>query len=177
MRKLTAALAATLTLASLGVFAQAQLKIAVVDTMRVANECKEGKSIQAALKAFHDQKQAQITAKETELKALEEQVKDPKISADKKDDLRAKFNSKMYEYQAYAKAAQDEMEARSQKMQAEFQQKLAGVITQYAQSKGLSLVLEKGICLYNAETLDATSDVIAAMNQAYPGTGTGTSGK
>jgi outer membrane protein len=169
MRKwATFAVGATLCLVTAGVFAQA--KIAVVDTARVANECKEGKKIQATLKAFHDQKQAEISAKETELKALEEKSKDPKISDDKKEDIRSQFNQKMYEYQAFAKAAQDEMDTRTQKMQQDFQQKLAGVITKYAQTKGLSLVVEKGICLYNADALDVTDDIIAAMNQAYPGT-------
>ncbi len=169
MRKwVTFAVAAALSLVTAGVFAQA--KIAIVDTGRVANECKEGKKIQTALKGFHDQKQGEITAKESELKALEERSKDPKISDDKKDEVRNQFNQKMYEYQAFAKAAQDEMDGRTQKMQQEFQQKLAGVISKYAQSKGISLVVEKGICLYNAEALDSTDDVIAAMNQAYPGT-------
>lgn len=169
MRKwATFAIATTLTLATAGIWAQA--KIAIVDTARVANDSKEGKRIQAALKSYHDQKQSEISAKETELKGLEEKTKDPKMSDDKKDEVRNQFNQKVYEYQAFAKAAQDEMESRSQKMQAEFQQKLAGVISKYSQSKGISLVVEKGICLYNADALDITDDVIAAMNQAYPGT-------
>jgi outer membrane protein len=169
MRKLIpVALAALCSLASLGVMAQA--KIAVVDTMRVAGESKYGLKIQSQLKSFHDQKQGEITTREADLKALEEKAKDPKISDDKKDELRSQFNQKMYEYQAFAKAAQDEMEARSQKMQADFQEKLQGVIGQYAQSKGYAMVLEKSICLYNAEALDITQEVIAALNQAYPGT-------
>jgi outer membrane protein len=169
MRKwATFAIATTLTLATAGLWAQA--KIAVVDTMKVANESKEGKKIQATLKAFHDQKQGEITTREADLKALEEKSKDPKISEDKKDEIKNQFNQKMYEYQAFAKAAQDEMESRSQKLQADFQQKLSGVIDKYSQSKGYSLVVEKGICLYNADALDITDDIIAAMNQAYPGT-------
>ena len=168
MRKFTTLLAAAaFTLTGLSLFAQA--KIAVVDTMRVANDCKEGKKIQSVLKAFHDQKQSEITAKETALKALEEQAKDPKISEERKDELRTQFNNKLYEYQAFAKASQDEMEAKTQKLQGEFQEKLARVIQSYAEAKGVSLVVEKGICLYNADTLEATADIVAAMNQAYPG--------
>ena len=122
----TLAVAATLTLVSAAAFAQAQQKIAVVDMMKVANECKEGKKIQATLKDYHDKKQGEISAKEADLKALEDKSKDPKISDAAKDDLRNQFTQKMYEYQAFAKAAQDEMESRSQKMQHEFQGKLAG---------------------------------------------------
>jgi outer membrane protein len=168
MRKFaTAAIATTLCLVTAGLWAQA--KIAVVDTVKVATQCKEGKKIQATLKSFHDQKQTDITAKEAELKALEEKTKDPKISDDKKDEARNLFNQKMYEYQAYAKAAQDEMDSRTQKAQSDLQQKMAGVIEKYAQAKGFALVVEKSICLYNAEALDVTDDVIAAMNQAFPG--------
>ena len=62
MRKwATVLLAAALTLTGLSLFAQA--KIAVVDTMKVANESKEGKKIQASLKAYHDQKQAECRAR------------------------------------------------------------------------------------------------------------------
>ena len=169
MRKWAAfAVAATLSLVTAGAFAQA--KIAVVDTGRVASESKEGKKIQATLKAFHDQKQAEISAKESELKALEDRGKDPKISDDKKEEARNQFTQKMYEYQAFAKAAQDEMDGRQQKLQQDFQQKIVVVINKYAQSKGVSLVVEKGICLYTADALDSTDDVIAAMNVAYPGT-------
>ena len=169
MRKLfTSTLVAVLAFTAIGVFAQA--KIAVVDTMKVADQSKLGKQIQAELKAYHDKKQQEISAKEATLKSLEEKAKDPKISEDKKDEIKSEFNQKMYEYQAYAKAAQDDMQQRGQKIQQEFQVKLGKVIAQYAQSKGLSVVVEKGICLYNAEALDITPEIINAMNQAYPGT-------
>jgi outer membrane protein len=165
----TLAVAATLTLVSAAAFAQAQQKVAVVEMMKVANECKEGKKIQATLKDYHDKKQGEINAKEADLKALEDKSKDPKISDASKDDLRNQFTQKMYEYQAFAKAAQDEMESRSQKLQQEFQTKLAGVIAKYAQSKGISMVVEKSVTLFSADSLDITADVIAEMNKAYPG--------
>jgi outer membrane protein len=165
----TIAIATTLTLVSAGAFAQAQTKIAVLDTMKVANESKEGKKIQATINDYHDKKQAEISTKEADLKALEDKSKDPKISDEKKDEIRNQFTQKMYEYQAFAKAAQDEMEGRSQKLQNEFQGKLAGVIAKYAQAKGISMVVEKGICLFNADSLEVTADIIVEMNKAYPG--------
>ncbi|MFZ5984176.1 MAG: OmpH family outer membrane protein [Acidobacteriota bacterium] len=162
-----AALVGALSLLTVGLMAQT--RIAVVDAMKVANESKEGKKIQGVLKGVHDQKQSEINSKEADLKALEEKAKDPKISQEKRDEIQSQFTQKMYEYQAFAKAATDEMENRTQRMQEEFQEKLNRVLTQYAQSKGISLVVEKGICLYNADALDITTEVIAAMNQAYPG--------
>ena len=170
MRKLfTTGLATALCLIATGLFAQQSTKIGIVDTMKIANESKEGKRIQASLKAFRDQKQNEITSKEAELKALEEKIKDPKFADDKKDEYRSQYNEKMYQYQAFAKASQDEMESRTEKQQQEFQGKLQGVISKYAQAKGYSLLIEKGICLFNADALDATAEVIAEMNKAYPG--------
>lgn len=163
-----ASLFGALSLLSVG--ALAQTRIAVVDAMKVANDCKEGKRIQSILKGVHDQKQNQITQREAELKALDEKAKDPKISPEKKDEIQSQYTQKMYEYQAFTRAASEEMEGRTQKMQEEFQEKLSRILTQYAQSKGISLVVEKGICLYNADALDITQEVIAAMDQAYPGT-------
>lgn len=170
MRKwATVTIGATLTLLSAAVFAQAQVKVAVIDVGKVANESKEGKKIQSTLKEYHDKKQGEITTKEADLKALEDKSKDPKLSDDKRDEIRNQFTQKMYEYQAFAKASQDEMEGRSQKMQNDFQQKLQGVIAKYAQAKGISIVVEKGITLFNADSLEITADVIAEMNKAYPG--------
>jgi outer membrane protein len=162
-------LAAALCLAATGLFAQASTKVGIVDTMKIANESKEGKRIQSTLKTYRDQKQNEINSKEAELKALEEKIKDPKFADDKKDEYRSQYNEKMYQYQAFAKAAQDEMEGRTEKMQGEFQGKLQQVIAKYAQAKGFSLIVEKQICLYNADTLDITADVIGEMNKAYPG--------
>jgi outer membrane protein len=168
-KRITLALVAALCLAATSLFAQQSTKIGIVDTMKIANESKEGKRIQSSLKAYRDQKQNEINSKEAELKALEEKIKDPKFADDKKDEYRQQYNEKMYAYQAFAKAAQDEMEGRTEKMQGEFQGKLQQVIAKYAQAKGFSLIVEKGICLYNADTLDVTPDVIAEMNKSYPG--------
>lgn len=169
MRKfLIVGLAAALCLAATTLFAQST-KIGIVDTMKIANDSKEGKRIQSSLKTYRDQKQNEINSKEAELKALEEKIKDPKFADDKKDEYRVQYNEKMYAYQAFAKSAQDEMEGRTEKMQGEFQGKLQQIIAKYAQAKGFSLIVEKGICLYNADTLDVTPDVIAEMNKAYPG--------
>lgn len=170
MRKLyIPVLVAALCLAATSLFAQQATKIGIVDTMKIANESKEGKRIQASLKTFRDQKQNEITSKEAELKALEEKIKDPKFAEDKKDEYRSQYNEKMYQYQAFAKASQDEMESRTERQQQDFQGKLTQLISKYAQAKGFHLIIEKGICLFNAEALDVTGDVIAEMNKAYPG--------
>ncbi len=152
-----------------GVYAQAQVKIAVVDTMRIANDSEEGKRAHTALKAYHEQKQAEITAKESELKALEEKIKDPKFAEEKKEEYRTLYNQKLYEYQAFARASQDDMDARTQKQQGEFQAKLAEVIDRYAAANGYHLVLEMGLLLFNAESLDLTNTIMQEMNRAYPG--------
>jgi len=153
----------------IGIYAQAQVKIGVVDTLRIANESEEGKRAHTALKAYHEQKQGEITAKESELKALEEKIKDPKFAEEKKDEYRSLYNQKLYEYQAFARAAQDDMDTRTQKQQGEFQQKLEEVIRRYASANGYHLILEMGLCLFNAESLDLTNVIMEEMNRAYPG--------
>lgn len=169
MRKLsTVTLGLVLALVTANLFAQA--KIAVVDPDRIMDESKEGKRIQAQLKVFYDQKQGEITAREAEIKALEEKLKDPKYADDKKEEWRATFNQKFYEYQAFAKAAQEEMENRQNKNLADLQTKVNGIVTKYAAAKGVSVVLVKRLCVYSADALDITTDVIAEMDKAFPGT-------
>jgi Skp family chaperone for outer membrane proteins len=169
MRKLTM-IGLTVGIALMtGIYAQAQVKIGVVDTLRIANDSEEGKRAHAALKVYHEQKQVEITAKESELKALEEKIKDPKFAEEKKDEYRSLYNQKLYEYQAFARASQEDMDARTQKQQAEFQKKLEEVINRYAVANGYHLVLEMGLCLANADSLDLTNTIMQEMNQAYPG--------
>ncbi len=168
MRKsLTAGFALALSLVAASAFAQ--LKIAVVEPDRIMDESKEGKRIQAQLKSYHDQKQNEITAKEAEIKVLEEKLKDPKYAEDKKEEWRAAFNQKVYEYQAFAKAAQEEMENKQNKALSELQNKVNAVVTKYAAAKGFSLVFVKRLVVYNAEALDITTEIVAEMDKAYPG--------
>ncbi|MEJ2367232.1 MAG: OmpH family outer membrane protein, partial [Acidobacteriota bacterium] len=72
-----------------------------------------------------------------------------------------------------AKSAQDEWNNRKQRLQQKFAEEAQSVITAYAKTKGYSIILEKQICLYNADALDITNEVIRAMNAKYPGTGSG----
>lgn len=168
MRKLlTVGFGLALALVTANLFAQA--KIAVVDPERIMDQSREGKRIQTTLKTFHDQKQGEITAREAEIKALEEKLKDPKYAEDKKEEWRATFNQKVYEYQAFAKAAQEEMEARQGKALGELQDKVNAVVNKYAAAKGFSLVLVKRLCVYSSDALDITGDIVVEMDKAYPG--------
>ena len=169
MRKFLVIFSAMLfSMISVSLFAQ-QLKIAVVDPQQIIEKSKEGQRIKITLQGFFDGKQTEINAKETELKTLDEKIKDPKIADDKKDDMRAQFQQKLYEAQAYAKASQDEMDQRSAKMKQEFGDKLDGVVQKYAASKGFSFIIEKNLCLFASPALDVTADIIVEMDKAYPG--------
>ena len=161
--------ALVISLISVSVFSQ-QLKIAVVDPQSIIEKSKEGQRVKSELQSFFDKKQGEINAKESELKALDERIKDPKIADDKKDELRSQFQQKLYEAQAFAKASQDDMDSRSGKMKDEFGKKLDDIIQKYAKSKGYSLIIEKNLCLFASDALDVTSDIVAEMDKAYPGT-------
>jgi outer membrane protein len=156
-----------ISMVSLSIFAQA--KIAVVNPQQIIEKSKEGQRIKSFLQTFFDSKQTDISAKEAELKALDEKIKDPKIADDKKEDMRAQFQQKLYEAQAFAKSSQDEMDQKSAKMKEDFGTKLDEVVKKYAASKGLSLVVEKNLCLYASDALDVTTDIIGEMDKAYPG--------
>jgi len=47
---------------------------------------------------------------------------------------------------------------------------LIEIIQRYAKSKGYSLIIEKNLCLFASDALDVTTDIIAEMDKAYPGT-------
>ncbi len=169
MRKTIAVLlTVVVSMLTVSVFSQ-QIKIAVIDPQVIIEKSKEGQRIKGLLQSFFDLKQSELKAKESDLKMLDEKIKDPKIAEDKKDDLRSEFQQKYYEAQALAKSAQDDMDARSAKMKDEFGAKLDAVIKKYAAAKGYSLIIEKNLCLFAADALDVTQDIIIEMDKAYPG--------
>ena len=168
MRKLlTSILVSVIALMAIGTFAQT--KIAVVDFQLVYQKSLLGQKKDAELKAAYEKKKADLDARKKVLDSIRTQAQDPKISQEKKDSLQSDYTQKMYEMQAMTKAAQDAMQDMSRKSQSDFEQKLMSIISQYAHAKGFSLVLEKSGCLYRAEALDITQEIIAAMDQAYPG--------
>jgi len=151
------------------VLAQTPPKIGVVDTLRVFDECAEGKRARGVLTAFRDKKQGEITSKEAELKALEEKIKDPKLAESKKNEYMSQFNEKYHIYQGWVQAVQNEMEAKERQSENDFKKKIDSVIQTYARTANVSVIIEKAICLYNAEALDMTNEVIREMDKAYPG--------
>lgn len=169
MRKTTVVLLTlVLSMLTVSILSQ-QLKIAVVDPQVVIEKSKEGQRIKNLLQSFYDSKQSEINAKEAELKTLDEKIKDSKIAEDKKDELKSEFQQKIYQTQAFVKAAQEEMDTKSAKTREEFGLKLEAIIKKYAASKGFSLVLEKNLCLFVSDALDVSLDIVAEMDKAYPG--------
>lgn len=169
MRKLLTVLTTfMISMVSVSLFSQ-QIKIAVVDPNVILEKTKEGQRIKAELQSFFEQKKGELNAREADLKVLDEKLKDPKLSEEKKDDLRAQFQQKLYEAQALYKASQEEMDQRSGKMRDEFGKKLDEIIQKYAKAKGYSLIIEKSLCLFASDSLDVTMDIVAEMDKAYPG--------
>ena len=148
--------------------------VAVVDLDRVQTECTACKTARDALKA-------QVLAQDNREKALagplqtEQQSLQTAVDALKGKDPDAALQARIRTFQTKMQSAQEEAARGRQQLQRnqtyiaqQVQTKLNPIYTQVMQRRGANILVEQGATLATTQTLDVTSDVLAALNAAMP---------
>ncbi len=148
--------------------------VAVVDLQRVQAECTACKSAKDALVS-------QANAEDTREKALagpiqtEQQSIQAAVDALKGKEPDAALQTRIKTFQNRAQQAQDEINRgrlQLQRNQAyiaqQIQAKLNPIYTQVMQRRGANILVEQGSTLATAGSVDATNDVLTALNAALP---------
>ena len=146
---------------------RADLKIGVFDFQRVSEETARGQELRASLEKFGDKKKGEITAKENELKSLEESYKAQafSLSPDKRSQMEKDLQKKQLDLQSSRDSAQREMQIEVNEAQAKFNEQLLKVINDLGRERGYSLVFAKEQVAYASDAADMTSEVIEKFNQ------------
>ena len=145
-------------------------KIAYINVQLVANQSSEGKAATAKIQEFNKKKVAEIQAKNKQAQDL--QTKLQQGGSVLSDSARAQTEKELQklqrELQGMQEDAQQEQEDMTQKLQAEFQNKLNPIIDQVANEKGLHAVFDAmGAGMVWANTgLDITPEVIKRFDAA-----------
>jgi len=148
--------------------------VAVVDLDRVTRECNACKTASAAL-------QSQFTAEDSRERALaaplqtEQQAIQTAINAlnGKEPDAALKtraqtFQTKLQQAQEQAARGQQQIKNNQQYVQKQIVDKLGPIYRQVMQRRGANIMVEQGATLAAANTVDVTTDIIAALNTALP---------
>jgi len=148
--------------------AQAETKIAYVNTQRVLKESAEMKSIEERLSKMTDSKRGEFKPRQEKLtqmaKDLQTQssVLSPQAFEERQLEL-AQFKSSI---ERDLQAAQEEVEVEQRKAIAPLLRKVQEIINEIGRDEGYSLVIEPhGGVLYLGESIDITDKVIEKLNK------------
>jgi Skp family chaperone for outer membrane proteins len=144
--------------------------VAVVDVDRVRSTCNACKTAIAAL-------QSQATAQESREKTLgaplqtEQQSIQTAVNALNGKEPDAALKQRAQTFQSRVQQAQDEATRGRQQLQANQQyvikqidDKLNTIFSQVMQRRGANILIEQGVTLATATSVDITNDVLAALN-------------
>ena len=149
--------------------AAAQQRIGVFDAGRVSEETDEGRLVQSRLEAFRSAKQAEITAKEQELAALQNQLNTQalSLSPERRADLDKQIQRKVLEMNQTREAATSEMQIEIGEAQGRFQEQLLAVIDDFGREEGFALILEASLVAYADQSTDVTTAIVDRFNEVF----------
>lgn len=145
-------------------------QIGVVDTPKVIQATNAGMDVQAALRSYIQIRQRLLDDDETDLKALDEQLRpDTPITPEERQAKALVLQRKQGEYQQKVAQFNQEVEAKKKELLEEFNKKLSQVVQTIAEQEHCLIVFrEEGMgtddfVLYHTPALDLTGLVIQAF--------------
>jgi outer membrane protein len=148
--------------------------VAVVDLERVTSQCNACRTAKASL-------QSQVTAEENREKALlaplktEQESIQGAVDALKGKDPDAALQARVKAFQTKYQQAQEsaargraQLQANAAYVQKQVQDKLGPIYQQVMQRRGANVMVELGATLAMAQNVDATNDVLNALNTSMP---------
>ncbi len=173
-RSLPALLGAALTLMALLAFsapAQAQTKIAVVDTQRAIMETEDGLRAQATLKKLFDSRQQQLDRKQSDLQQEREDIEKQRdvLSKEALAKRIEQWQREMTQLQAVYVEYNKELQKKQNELTQPVFQKAMGIIRRLATSEGIDIVVDRQAAAYVRSDLDLTDRVIAMYNRGDAG--------
>ena len=149
----------------------AELKVAVIDPDRVANETALGKRMKATLTKYLEARQTVINTDEATLRKLEDELRTqgPLLSADARQVKQEVYQEQVIAYQQKVNEINRELQERRKTESDKYAKLLRAAVARVAKRGGFTLVLAKmpdsGLVLYHHGSLDITSHVIKELDR------------
>src|SRR4029077_19338772 len=123
----------------------AGLKIAVIDTQQILLNSQTGKKALADLKKLQDQKEAEGKTRNHEIKDLQNQLHDRRLSLaqDKIDEMQKQLEDKVIALRRFQDDANRELDKRRDEVLGAVDQKVMPVINQLGKEQGYTLIFRK----------------------------------
>ena len=149
------------------------LKIAVINTEQILLDSQTGKKALADLKKVQDQKEAELNAKQEEIKVLQAKIDSGRLSLaqDKLADMEKQLEDKVISARRLQDDANRDLNKKKDDVLGSVDQRVMPVITQLGKEMGFTLIFRKfesGL-IYADDTVDITPLVIQRLDAANPG--------
>ena len=158
---------AVLALASIGA-ANAQVKIAVINTQKALLDTDEIKKAQSDLEAKFKPRQDQMIKLQKELADIQAQLNSGKLNELGTQEMNAEGQRKQRELQRLQQDLQDDVQNERTEILQRAGNRMQEVVKKLAEEKGLDIVVDSANTLFFKPTFEITADATAAYNKAYP---------
>ncbi len=149
----------------------ADLKIAVIEPERVADETALGKRMKATLTKYLEGSQKVIDTDEAVLRKLEDELRTqgPLLSAEAREAKQESYQQQVMAYQQKVNEINRELQERRKTESDKYAKLLKAAVARVAKRGGLTLVLAKmpdsGMVLFHHTSLDITPQVIKEIDR------------
>jgi outer membrane protein len=161
------ALALLICVASLGI-ANAQIKLAVINSQKAILETDEIKKAQVELTAKYKPRQDQLEKLQKDLQDIQTQLQGGKLNQLGEQELTAQGQRKQRELQRLQQDLQEDADKDRNEILQRAGTRMQEVVKKLADEKGLDIVVDTANTLFYKTTLDLTSDAVTGYNKAYP---------
>ena len=158
---------AVLALASVGA-ANAQLKIAVINTQKALLETDDIKKAQLDLEAKFKPRQDQMLKVQKELEDIQAQLQSGKLNELGTQEINAEGQRKQRELQRMQQDMQEDVQRERTEILERAGTRMQEVVKKLADEKGLDIVVDSANTLFFKPSFEITADATAAYNKAYP---------
>jgi outer membrane protein len=158
---------AVVALASIGV-ANADVKIAVINTQKALLETEEIKKAQHDLEAKFKPRQDQMTKLQKELEDIQSQLQSGKLNELGTQEITAEGQRKQRDLQRVQQDLQEDVERERSEIIQRAGARMQEVVKKLADEKGLDIVVDSANTVFFKPTFEISTEATAAYNKAYP---------
>lgn len=154
-------------LAALGI-ANAQIKVAVINSQKAILETDEIKKAQVELTAKYKPRQDQLEKLQKDLQDIQNQLQSGKLNQLGEQELNAQGQRKQRELQRLQQDLQEDADRDRNDILQRAGTRMQEVVRKLADEKGLDLVVDSANTLFFKANLDLTADAVTSYNKANP---------
>jgi outer membrane protein len=158
---------AVLALASIGA-ANAQVKIAVINTQKALLETDDIKKAQADLEAKFKPRQDQMVKIQKELEDIGAQLNSGKLNELGTQELNTEGQRKQRELQRLQQDLQDDVQRERTEILERAGTRMQEVVKKLADEKGLDIVVDSSNTVFFKTSFEITAEATAAYNKTFP---------